>query len=48
MEELTQLGSFVRLADYLLVEGVMARAIAGVEELLALLTNQKQQVRATP
>ena len=45
MEELTLLGSFVRLADYLLVEGVMARAVAGVEELLALLTNQKQQVR---
>jgi hypothetical protein len=46
MEELTQLGSFVRLADYLVVEAIMARAVAGLEDLLGLLTSQKQQVGA--
>jgi hypothetical protein len=45
MEELTQLGSFVRLADYLVVEAIMSRAVAGLEDLLGLLTSQKQQVR---
>lgn len=44
MEELTMLGSFVRLADYLFVEGVMSRAVTAVEDLLNLLTQQKQQV----
>lgn len=44
MEELGQLGAFVRLADYLLVEGVMACAVQAVEDLLALLTAHKQQV----
>lgn len=46
MEELAQLGAFVRLCDYLLVEGVVSCALASVEELLALLTAHKQQVRA--
>eukprot|EP00879_Flechtneria_rotunda_P022627 GHRR01023894.1.p1 GENE.GHRR01023894.1~~GHRR01023894.1.p1 ORF type:complete len:968 (+),score=348.72 GHRR01023894.1:492-3395(+) len=43
MDELSQLGIFVRLVDYLFVEGVMACAVAGVEGLLALLTVHKQQ-----
>jgi len=48
MEELGQLGNFVRLADYLFVEGVMACALTGVEELLALLVSNKQQVCMIP
>eukprot|EP00878_Enallax_costatus_P031474 GHUV01034420.1.p1 GENE.GHUV01034420.1~~GHUV01034420.1.p1 ORF type:complete len:647 (+),score=200.09 GHUV01034420.1:874-2814(+) len=43
MEELSQLGAFVRLADYLFVEGVMACAVQAVEDLLTLLTAHKQQ-----
>lgn len=45
MRELSQLGQFVRLADYLFVEAVMATAVANVEELLGVLTAHKQQVR---
>jgi hypothetical protein len=45
MEELSQLGAFVRLADYLFVEGVMVAAVTSVEELLGALTAHKQQVR---
>lgn len=44
MRELSQLGQFVRLADYLFVEAVMATAVANVEELLGVLTAHKQQV----
>jgi hypothetical protein len=47
MRELSQLGVFVRLADYLFVEAVMATAVANVEELLGVLTAHKQQVRRT-
>lgn len=44
MRELAQLGQFVRLADYLFVEAVMATAVVNVEELLGVLTAHKQQV----
>lgn len=44
MLELSQLGVFVRLADYLFVEAVMATAVANVEDLLGVLTAHKQQV----
>lgn len=44
MKELSQLGQFVRLADYLFVEAVMATAVESVEELLGVLTAHKQQV----
>jgi hypothetical protein len=44
MLELSQLGQFVRLADYLFVEAVMATAVCSVEELLGVLTAHKQQV----
>lgn len=44
MRELSQLGQFVRLADYLFVEAVMATAVTNVEELLGVLTAHKQQV----
>lgn len=44
MLELSQLGQFVRLADYLFVEAVMATAVSNVEELLGVLTAHKQQV----
>lgn len=44
MEELSQLGQFVRLADYMFVEGVMACAVQAVEDTLTLLTAHKQQV----
>lgn len=46
MRELSQLGQFVRLADYLFVEAVMATAVANVEDLLGVLTAHKQQVRS--
>ena len=38
MEELSLLGNFVRLADYLLMAGVTARALAAAEDTQALLT----------
>jgi hypothetical protein len=38
MEELSLLGNFVRLADYLLVTGVTGRALAAAEETRSLLT----------
>jgi dynein heavy chain len=44
MQELSQLGQFVRLADYLFVEAVMTTAVSNVEELLGVLTAHKQQV----
>lgn len=44
MQELSQLGQFVRLADYLFVESVIATAVENVEELLGVLTAHKQQV----
>ncbi|KAK9828903.1 hypothetical protein WJX72_002692 [[Myrmecia] bisecta] len=37
MEEAAMLGTFIRLVDYMVVEGVMDRAIATVDELLATL-----------
>lgn len=44
MQELSQLGQFVRLADYMFVEAVMATAVESIEELLVVLTAHKQQV----
>lgn len=44
MQELSQLGQFGRLADYLFVESVIATAVENVEELLGVLTAHKQQV----
>jgi len=45
MEELSRLGNFVRLADYLLVTGVTRQALAAAEETLALLTSGRAAVR---
>ncbi|KAG1661620.1 hypothetical protein FOA52_002850, partial [Chlamydomonas sp. UWO 241] len=41
MKELTMLGAFVRVADYMFVEGVIDRAITSTHELLSLLTAPK-------
>ncbi|GLC47993.1 hypothetical protein PLESTB_000047400 [Pleodorina starrii] len=41
MREVTMLGSFIRLADYLFVECVISRAITTTEEVLALLAAPK-------
>jgi hypothetical protein len=46
MNEQAQLGAFVRLADYLLVEGMLDAAVCAVQNLLSLLTAHKQQARA--
>eukprot|EP00898_Chlorokybus_atmophyticus_P003847 jgi/Chlat1/4463/Chrsp29S04567 len=40
-EEAKMLGEFIRLADYMLVEGLVARAIGTAEELLALLESPR-------
>lgn len=44
MEELSLLGNFVRLADYLVVGGVMGRALAAAEDTLALLLAGREAV----
>ncbi|KXZ55711.1 DHC8 protein [Gonium pectorale] len=41
MREVTMLGSFIRLADYLFVEGVISRVLTTTEEVLGLLTAPK-------
>ncbi|KAG2451278.1 hypothetical protein HYH02_003884 [Chlamydomonas schloesseri] len=41
MREVTMLGAFIRLADYLFVEGVISRAVTTVEEVLDLLAAPK-------
>jgi hypothetical protein len=46
MEEKALLGNFVRLADYLLVAGVTARALAVAEDTRTLLTAGRAAVRA--
>jgi hypothetical protein len=46
MEELSLLGNFVRLADYLLVGGVTGRALAAAEDTLALLLAGREAVGA--
>lgn len=43
MKELTMLGSFIRLADYMFVEGVIRRAVDCVDDTFAMLTSWKQQ-----
>jgi len=42
-EEAKMLGDFIRLADYMLVEGVVARGIGTVEELLELLMAPRRE-----
>jgi dynein heavy chain, axonemal len=48
MHEVTLLGGFVRLVDYLVVEGVVDRTITTCEELLALLQGARQACPPPP
>ncbi|KAG2501733.1 hypothetical protein HYH03_000233 [Edaphochlamys debaryana] len=41
MREVTMLGAFIRLADYLFVEGVISRAVTTTDDLLTLLAAPK-------
>ncbi len=41
MQELSLLGSCIRLSDYMMVAGVVSRTIACVEDLLSLLASNK-------
>jgi hypothetical protein len=45
LQEVQLLGNFIRLADYLLTEGIIERALAGGEDLVAALAAPKLQVR---
>jgi hypothetical protein len=48
MQEVTMLRSFIRLADYLFIEGVIARVVVTTEDLLTLLQAQRQQQVGRP
>eukprot|EP00201_Polytomella_parva_P020499 CAMPEP_0175042260 /NCGR_PEP_ID=MMETSP0052_2-20121109/2450_1 /TAXON_ID=51329 ORGANISM="Polytomella parva, Strain SAG 63-3" /NCGR_SAMPLE_ID=MMETSP0052_2 /ASSEMBLY_ACC=CAM_ASM_000194 /LENGTH=3805 /DNA_ID=CAMNT_0016305023 /DNA_START=33 /DNA_END=11446 /DNA_ORIENTATION=+ len=41
MKEVTMLGAFIRLADYLVVEGVISRVISTMDEMLSMLSGPK-------